>query len=140
MAYDEKRFYCVNYREHLRRACGRRSGPSRSKTARESGRATLDRPARCGLVDRADPALRDRLSRATSVRRRSRRSRRSTTMPVIVRRRETGALVQRFVFPTTIADVTFKVDPRGALVATSRGLWGLGSKEASSSPLSDRGR
>ena len=47
-------------------------------------------------------------------------------MPVIVRHRETGALVQRFVFATTIADVTFKVDPRGVLVATSRGLWGLG--------------
>ena len=61
-------------------------------------------------------------------------------MPVIVRRRETGDLVQRFVFPTTIADVTFKADPRGALVATARGLWGLGSKEASTSPLSDRGR
>ncbi len=50
-------------------------------------------------------------------------------MAVTVRQRETGALVQRFVFPTTIADVTFKVDPRGALVATSRGLWGLGPKE-----------
>ena len=60
-------------------------------------------------------------------------------MPVIVSRRETGTLVQRFVFPTTIADVTLKVDPRGALLATARGLWALGSKEASSSPLSERG-
>ena len=33
-------------------------------------------------------------------------------MPVILRRRENGELVQRFVIPTTIADVTFKVDPR----------------------------
>ena len=61
-------------------------------------------------------------------------------MPLIVRQRETGELVQRFVFPTTIADLTFKADPHGALVATARGLWGLGSKEASSSPFSDRGR
>ena len=60
-------------------------------------------------------------------------------MPVIVRQRETGLLVQRFVFPTTIADLTLKADPRGALVATALGLWGLGSKEASSAPLFDRG-
>jgi outer membrane protein assembly factor BamB/tetratricopeptide (TPR) repeat protein len=61
-------------------------------------------------------------------------------MPVILRRRETGALVQRFVFPTTIADVKFRVDSRGALLATSRGLWSLGSKEPSDSPLSERAR
>ena len=61
-------------------------------------------------------------------------------MPVIVRRRENGDLVQRFVFPTTIADLTLKADTHGAIVATARGLWGLGSKEASTSPLSDRGR
>jgi cellulose synthase operon protein C len=61
-------------------------------------------------------------------------------MPVIIRRRENGDLVQRFVFPTTIADLTLKADTHGAIVATARGLWGLGSKEASTSPLSDRGR
>jgi hypothetical protein len=61
-------------------------------------------------------------------------------MPVVVRQRETGELVQRFVFSTAIADLTLKADPHGALVATARDLWGLGSKEASSSPLSDRGR
>jgi outer membrane protein assembly factor BamB len=61
-------------------------------------------------------------------------------MPIIIRRRETGELVQRVVFPTTSGDATFKADPRGALVATTRGLWGLGStKEAGSSPLSERG-
>ncbi len=57
-------------------------------------------------------------------------------LPVILRRRENGALVQRFVIPTTITDVTFKVDPRGALLATSRGLWALGSKVASQFPAS----
>ena len=61
-------------------------------------------------------------------------------MPVIVRQRDTGELVQRFVFPSTIADLTLKADPHGGLVATTVGLWGLGSKEASSSPLFDRGR
>ena len=61
-------------------------------------------------------------------------------MPLIVRQRETGELVQRFAFPTTIGDLTLKADPHGALVATARGLWGLGSKEGASSPFSDRGR
>ena len=61
-------------------------------------------------------------------------------MPVIIRQRETGELVQRFVFSTTIADLTLKADPHGALVASARGLWGLGSKEASTTPLSERGR
>jgi cellulose synthase operon protein C len=59
-------------------------------------------------------------------------------LPVIVRRRETGALVQRFVIPTTITDVSFKVDPRGALLATSRGMWALGTKEPSPASVSER--
>jgi outer membrane protein assembly factor BamB len=61
-------------------------------------------------------------------------------MPLIVRRRENGALVQRFVFETTIGDVLFKADSRGALLATSRGIWGLGPKEAGQSAHSDRPR
>ncbi len=61
------------------------------------------------------------------------------TIPVVVRRRETGAMVQRFLFPanstalppradpaTPRGFVTFKIDPVGALVATPRGVWGLG--------------
>jgi len=47
------------------------------------------------------------------------------SMPVVVRRQETGALVQRFVFAATIADVNLKLDSRGVLVATYRGLWAL---------------
>ncbi|MGO9915177.1 MAG: PQQ-binding-like beta-propeller repeat protein [Isosphaeraceae bacterium] len=57
-------------------------------------------------------------------------------MCVVVRRRETGALLQRFVFPTTIASVAFKADPRGVWVATARGLWALGKREGGSSPRS----
>jgi hypothetical protein len=45
------------------------------------------------------------------------------SMPVVVRRQDTGALVQRFVFPATIADVNLRLDGRGALLATSRVLW-----------------
>ncbi len=49
-------------------------------------------------------------------------------MPVIVRRRQDGALLQRFVFQTAIDGVMFKVDPRGVLLATTKGMWALGSK------------
>ena len=49
-------------------------------------------------------------------------------MPVIVHRRDDGALIERFVFQTTVSDVTFKVDPRGAILATAKGIWALGSK------------
>ncbi len=59
-------------------------------------------------------------------------------LPVILRRRDSGALVQRFVIPTSITGVTFKIDPRGALLATSRGVWTLGSREAGQSPVSER--
>ena len=34
-------------------------------------------------------------------------------------------------FPATVADVTLKIDPGGALVATPRGVWGLGAREKS---------
>ena len=50
------------------------------------------------------------------------------TMPVIVHRRDDGALIERFVFQTAVSDVTFKVDPRGAILATAKGVWALGSK------------
>lgn len=50
-------------------------------------------------------------------------------MPVVVRRQDTGALVQRFVFPATIADVGLRLDTRGALLATSRSLWSLAERK-----------
>ena len=53
-------------------------------------------------------------------------------MPVVVRRQDTGALVQRFVFPATIADVSLRLDGRGALLATSRVLWALARPAAGS--------
>ncbi|MGP0062353.1 MAG: PQQ-binding-like beta-propeller repeat protein [Isosphaeraceae bacterium] len=73
------------------------------------------------------------------------------TIPVILRGRETGALVQRFLFPATQAEptrgdlggmaatatpglVTFKLDPGGASLATPRGVWGLGAKRAVAAP------
>ena len=56
------------------------------------------------------------------------------SMPVVMRRQETGALVQRFVFPATIADVNLRLDARGALVATSRSLWALTRRDAGPDP------
>jgi hypothetical protein len=54
------------------------------------------------------------------------------SMPVVARRQDTGALVQRFVFPATIADVSVRLDARGAVVATSRALWALCRRDAAS--------
>lgn len=56
------------------------------------------------------------------------------SLPVVMRRQETGALVQRFVFPATIADVNLRLDSRGALIATSRALWALTRRDAGSDP------
>jgi outer membrane protein assembly factor BamB/tetratricopeptide (TPR) repeat protein len=54
------------------------------------------------------------------------------SMPVVARRQDTGALVQRFVFPATIADVSVRLDARGAVIATSRSLWALCRRDAAS--------
>lgn len=62
-------------------------------------------------------------------------------LPVVARRRDDGALVQRFVFPATIADVTVKLDARGAVVATSRALWSLSLREtAANTPAPGGGK
>ncbi|WP_165243569.1 outer membrane protein assembly factor BamB family protein [Paludisphaera soli] len=49
-------------------------------------------------------------------------------LPVVVRRQSDGALVQRFMLPTPIDAVALRLDPRGAVVATSHGLWALGDR------------
>ncbi|MBV8486921.1 MAG: PQQ-binding-like beta-propeller repeat protein, partial [Planctomycetaceae bacterium] len=53
------------------------------------------------------------------------------SLPVVIRRQDSGALLQRFVFPATIAEVNLRLDARGMLVATSRSLWALGRRDAS---------
>ena len=67
------------------------------------------------------------------------------SLPVIVRRRDTGVLVQRMIFPARgkVAEnpmardqdrdadapaVAFNLDNLGAVVATPRGVWGLGGR------------
>jgi outer membrane protein assembly factor BamB/tetratricopeptide (TPR) repeat protein len=133
MAYDEKQFYCADSLEmfagprHVVRAVSLEDGSSvwaRHLSGPKEAAWSLTLTLRYVV---AYP------SRSTA------EGAELENMPVIVRRRDDGALVQRFVFPTTIADVMLKVDPRGTNVATARGLWGLGSKEASASGLLDRG-
>jgi len=135
MVYDEKSFYCVNIESifggprHAIRALSLEDG-SRVWSCHLAG--PLDAAWSIALTQRCVIAY-PHSARAAD-------GGDIENMPVILRLRETGALVQRFVFPTTIADVTFKVDTRGALVATSQGMWSLGSKEVSQSPLSERAR
>ena len=52
-----------------------------------------------------------------------------TSWPVIVHRREDGALIERLVFPSAVSEVTFKVDPRRAIVATDKDIWALSSNQ-----------
>jgi outer membrane protein assembly factor BamB/tetratricopeptide (TPR) repeat protein len=74
-------------------------------------------------------------------------------VPVTVRRRQTGALVQRLVFPAdgklaasrlaragddVVGGIAFDVDHLGAVVATPRGVWGLGVREAGGPAALDR--
>ncbi len=50
-------------------------------------------------------------------------------LPIIFRRRDTGVLVQRLLFPAPVAELTIKLVPRGAFVATQGGLWALGDRK-----------
>jgi hypothetical protein len=51
-------------------------------------------------------------------------------LPVVFCRRESGALVQRLLFPVTVTDVAVRLAPRGAVIATQSGLWALGERRA----------
>jgi outer membrane protein assembly factor BamB len=50
------------------------------------------------------------------------------SVPLSLRRRDDGVLIERLVFPTAISEITFKLDPRGAILATSSGIWALSSR------------
>lgn len=49
-------------------------------------------------------------------------------LPVVFRRRDTGELVQRLVFPVPATDLIVRLAPRGAFVATQSGYWALGDR------------
>jgi outer membrane protein assembly factor BamB/tetratricopeptide (TPR) repeat protein len=135
MACDEKNFYCVNI-EHI-------YGSLRQAICAVS----LEDGTRLWSCPRPGPedvlwsiALTDRCVIAYPNSTRGAEENSPGSMPVVIRRRETGALVQRFVFQTAVGDVLFKADSRGALLATARGIWGLGPKEGGQSTQSDRPR
>lgn len=50
---------------------------------------------------------------------------------LVVCRRDTGALVQRLSFPSSVSELAVRLLPEGAIVATQGGVWALGvAKEA----------
>ncbi len=56
-------------------------------------------------------------------------------LPVVFRRRDTGEIVQRLVFPIPAADLTVCLAPRGAFVATQAGYWALGDRRDPGRPI-----
>jgi hypothetical protein len=50
-------------------------------------------------------------------------------LPLVLRRRDSGQLVQRVHFPVAASDVSVRLAPTGAMVATSEGLWALGERQ-----------
>ncbi len=59
-------------------------------------------------------------------------------LPLVFRRRDTGALVQRLFFPVALSDVAVRLAPHGALVATRGGLWSLGERRELDVPRPQR--
>jgi cellulose synthase operon protein C len=49
-------------------------------------------------------------------------------LPLVFRRRDTGELVQRLLFPVADTGVTVRLAPRGALVVAQGGVWSLGER------------
>jgi outer membrane protein assembly factor BamB len=58
----------------------------------------------------------------------------ATTIPIVFRRRDTGRLVQRLVFPVPAAELTVRLAPLGAFVASQGGLWALNDRRANERP------
>jgi hypothetical protein len=50
-------------------------------------------------------------------------------LPIVFRRRDTGDLVQRLLFPAPVTELTVKLAPRSAFIATQAGLWALGDRK-----------
>ena len=123
MAWDENRFYCVDF-EHI-------AGATRQSVraiALEDGSRIWSCPLTGPSVAVWSIALTERCVIAYPSAANFCEGADQGNMPVIVRRRQDGALLQRFVFPTTIEQVALSVDRRGALLATAKGMWALSSK------------
>jgi cellulose synthase operon protein C len=121
IAWDDKNLYCVNYE--------RISGVPR-RSIRAVG---LENGLRAWAYPLSGPenaiwsiALSDRAVFAYPSAHESRDAA-LVSVPLSVRRRDDGALIERLVFPTATSEITFKLDPRGAILATSSGMWALSS-------------
>jgi outer membrane protein assembly factor BamB/tetratricopeptide (TPR) repeat protein len=55
-------------------------------------------------------------------------------LPLVFRKRDTGELVQRLLFPVAVTDVAVRLSPKGAVVATQAGLWALGERRPVDGP------
>ncbi len=112
-AMDESRFYWAS--ERLLRAVALEDGAPAWK-------APLADPAlarwRIALSDRSVLACPETSGREDD----------DGPLPVVVRRRSDGALVQRFTLPEAIEAVALRIDPGGATVATPDALWTLGGR------------
>jgi outer membrane protein assembly factor BamB/tetratricopeptide (TPR) repeat protein len=56
-------------------------------------------------------------------------------LPLVFRRRDTGELVQRLLFPVPIGEVAVRLTPPGALVAAQGGVWSLGERREANEPM-----
>ncbi|APW63978.1 PQQ-binding-like beta-propeller repeat protein [Paludisphaera borealis] len=117
LAFDEQRFYCVS-KQSLRALSLKDGSPlwSRHLSGRELIHWSLALSDRSVLVYPSLSSLWEEEVEA---------------MPLVVCKQENGALVQRFVFPATIAEVHLRLDSRGAVIATPRELWALGARPPS---------
>ncbi|MCA1686888.1 MAG: PQQ-like beta-propeller repeat protein, partial [Planctomycetia bacterium] len=59
-------------------------------------------------------------------------------LPLVVRRRDDGRLVQRLLFPVPVTEVAVRLTPGGAVVATQAGLWALGERAPVDGPRAGR--
>ena len=123
LAFDDRRFYCVSKSsgDRVRKVCTLRA------ISLEDGSAVWSRHLAGRDLILWSLALSDR-SVLVYPSLSSLWEEEVEAMPVVVCKQEDGALVQRFVFPATIADVHLRLDPRGVVIATPRELWALGGR------------
>ncbi len=57
-----------------------------------------------------------------------------SALPILFRRRDNGAMVQRILFPMPVTDLSVRLAPQGAFVATQAGLWALGERREPTHP------
>lgn len=121
VALDNQRFYCVEKlywmekRTQVLRAFSLADG-SPVWSHHLSGRESNDVDWSITLSDRYVMALPVRSDLADGE---------ADSLPVVLRLRESGALVQRLLFPATVSEATLRLEPGGAVVSSASGVWAL---------------